>query len=87
MNFFAGASLPQHVFDALGELALQTVGERILTMSGLGATETAPSAMFCTRETSYSGGVGLPAPCSSIARPWWRRIMARRTTRASFIRV
>jgi feruloyl-CoA synthase len=62
MNFFAGASLPQHVFDALDELAVETTGERILMMSGLGATETAPSAMFCTPETSHAGGVGLPVP-------------------------
>ena len=62
MNFFAGASLPQHVFDALDELAVASIGKRVLMMSGLGATETAPSAMFCTPETSYAGGVGLPVP-------------------------
>ena len=60
MTFFAGASLAQHVWDAFDELALETTGERVVMMSGLGATETAPSAMFCTRETTYSGGVGLP---------------------------
>jgi len=66
LNFFAGASLPQHVWDALDEVAVATCGERIYMLSGLGATETAPSALFCTKETSRSGGVGLPLPGNEL---------------------
>ena len=62
LNFFAGASLAQHVWDGLDELAVATIGERIFMMTGLGATETGPSATFCTRERTGSGSIGLPLP-------------------------
>jgi feruloyl-CoA synthase len=60
MLFYAGAALPQHVWDALDELAVQTVGERIFMMTGLGATETAPSALFTTMRASRAGMIGVP---------------------------
>jgi feruloyl-CoA synthase len=66
LNFFAGAALSQHVWDALDEVAIATCGERIHMLSGLGATETAPAAFFCTKETSRSGGVGLPLPGTEL---------------------
>ena len=63
MLFFAGAGMPQHVWDDLDSLALQTCGERIVIMSGLGATESGPSALFCTKEMMRSSGaIGLPVP-------------------------
>ena len=63
MLFFAGAGMPQHVWDDLDSLALQTCGERIVIMSGLGATESGPSALFCTKEMARSSGaIGLPVP-------------------------
>ena len=40
--FYAGAGLPQHVRDALEKLAVATTGERIIFLSSLGSTETAP---------------------------------------------
>jgi len=66
LNFFAGAGLSQHVWDALDDIAVATCGERILMLSGLGATETAPSAFFTTPETARSGGVGLPLPGNAV---------------------
>jgi feruloyl-CoA synthase len=66
LNFFAGAGLSQHVWDALDEIAVTTCGERIYMLSGLGATETSPSALFCTKETCRSGGVGLPLPGNEL---------------------
>ena len=63
MLFFAGAGMPQHVWDDLDSLALQSCGERIVIMSGLGATESGPSALFCTKEMMRSSGaIGLPVP-------------------------
>ena len=62
LNFFAGASLAQHIWDDLEELAADTIGERIVMMTGLGATETGPSATFCTRDHAGSGSIGLPLP-------------------------
>jgi feruloyl-CoA synthase len=60
--FYAGAGLSQPVWDALDELAVQTCGERILWVTGLGATETGPSATFTTRDGVRSGMIGLPVP-------------------------
>src|SRR5262249_25613810 len=45
--FYAGAGLAQHVLDGFTELAVKTTGERILFMSSLGSTETAPAALSC----------------------------------------
>jgi feruloyl-CoA synthase len=43
--WFAGAALSQSVFDEMQELALRTCGERVMFLTGLGATETAPMAL------------------------------------------
>jgi feruloyl-CoA synthase len=60
--FYAGASLAQHVAEALQELAVKTTGERIIFVSSLGSTETAPLALACTWEAERAGNIGLPAP-------------------------
>ncbi len=61
MLFYAGAGLPQPVWDAFDELAVATCGERILWITGLGATETAPLATCANWETARAGMIGLPA--------------------------
>jgi feruloyl-CoA synthase len=58
--FYAGASLAQHVRDEYQELAVKTTGERIMFLSSLGSTETAPAALACTWETSHTSNIGLP---------------------------
>ncbi|HXW39940.1 MAG TPA: feruloyl-CoA synthase [Xanthobacteraceae bacterium] len=60
--FYAGASLSQHVLDALQELAVKTTGERIVFLSSLGSTETAPAALGCTWQSERAGNIGLPLP-------------------------
>jgi feruloyl-CoA synthase len=60
--FYAGAGLSQHVLDALQDLAVRTTGERIIFLSSLGSTETAPLAVACTWECERAGNIGLPAP-------------------------
>jgi feruloyl-CoA synthase len=62
LMFYAGAHLAQHVWEARQRHALETTGERILMLTGLGATETAPFAFMPGREVSRAGEVGLPAP-------------------------
>ena len=62
MTFYAGAGLPPHVAKALDELAIETVGTRILMVTSLGSTETAPASLFCTKETARPGVVGVPLP-------------------------
>ena len=60
--FYAGAGLPQHVRDQLEQLAAQATGERIIFLSSLGSTETAPAALFCSWESAHAGNIGLPLP-------------------------
>jgi feruloyl-CoA synthase len=61
MLFYAGAGLAQPVWDAFDALAIETCGERILWITGLGATETAPLATCANWEAGRSGMIGLPA--------------------------
>lgn len=58
--FYAGAGMPQHVWDALEQLAYETTGKRILISTGLGMTETSPSSMFNVHFGSFSGMLGVP---------------------------
>lgn len=60
MIFYAGAALPQHVWDGLEDIAAKTCGERIPIITGLGMTESGPSAMFAHWPESYSGLLGVP---------------------------
>jgi feruloyl-CoA synthase len=58
--FYAGAGLARHVWDELQELAVATTGERIIFLSSLGSTETAPAALSRTEECEQPGNIGLP---------------------------
>ena len=60
--FYAGAGLSQPVWDAYRALALETCGERIMMVTGLGSTETAPMAIQTTWETDQAGVIGIPIP-------------------------
>ncbi len=60
--FYAGAGLAQHVWDELNALAIATTGQKVVMLTGLGSTETAPFAMVCRPEVTGSGIVGLPVP-------------------------
>jgi feruloyl-CoA synthase len=60
--FYAAAALAQHVKDELDELAEATCGERMLLVTGLGATETAPMAICRTWDSPSSIAIGVPVP-------------------------
>jgi feruloyl-CoA synthase len=60
--FYAGAGLSQHVLDELQSLAVATTGERVIFLSSLGSTETAPAALACSWESARAGNIGLPLP-------------------------
>ena len=60
--FYAAAGLSQRIWDDLQELAVAECGEEILMMTGIGATETAPAALFTGIDGAESGLVGLPLP-------------------------
>jgi feruloyl-CoA synthase len=59
--FYAGAGMAQHIADELQQLAIATCGERILLITSLGSTETAPMAVIRTWESERASNVGLPA--------------------------
>ncbi|SDY61186.1 feruloyl-CoA synthase [Citreimonas salinaria] len=58
---YAGAGMATHTWRRLEELAVETVGHRILMTTGLGSTETAPFALYCTEPQEGPGNVGIPA--------------------------
>jgi len=60
--FFAAAGLGQRVWDELQDIAYLTCGEEILMVTALGATETAPGALYTGADGAASGHVGLPVP-------------------------
>ena len=60
--FYAGAGMPQHVWDGLEQLAYETTGKRILIGTGLGMTEASPSCLFNTHLGSFAGMIGVPVP-------------------------
>jgi feruloyl-CoA synthase len=60
--FYAGAGLNQTTYEDLLDLAVDTTGERIIFVSSLGSTETAPAALACTWDFPRAGNIGLPMP-------------------------
>ena len=66
MQFYAGAALPQPVWDRLHAAAEAACGERIVMTCGLGMTETAPSAMFVVQEQVRAGQIGIPLPGTEV---------------------
>ncbi|MGA7772701.1 MAG: feruloyl-CoA synthase, partial [Pseudolabrys sp.] len=60
--FYAGAGLNETTWDQLTQLAIETTGERIIFLSSLGSTETAPLALACSWDFDRPGNIGLPAP-------------------------
>ncbi|TAL81504.1 MAG: feruloyl-CoA synthase [Beijerinckiaceae bacterium] len=69
LNFFAGAPLPDRTADRLDAIAIATCGERIATISGYGATETAPSILFQTDQEQIDpvqARAGLPLPGNEL---------------------
>ena len=59
--WYAGAGMAQHIWDALDAMTIETIGERITILTGLGATETAPFAMAANQTMVGAGLIGIPA--------------------------
>ena len=60
--FYAGASLPQNLWDRLERLAIDTRGKRIRMVSSWGATETTCTATSVYYTIERAGVIGIPAP-------------------------
>lgn len=61
LMYYAGAAMARHTWDALDALAIRTTGQRVMLSTGLGATETAPFALFNTDPDAGAGNLGVPA--------------------------
>ncbi|MEZ5821890.1 MAG: feruloyl-CoA synthase [Xanthobacteraceae bacterium] len=64
--FYAGAALPQNLWDALEELSVQTVGRKFPMVSAWGSTETSPLATDCHFLAERSGNIGVPVPGTEL---------------------
>jgi feruloyl-CoA synthase len=60
--FYAAASLSRHLSDELQSLAVEACGERLVLVTGLGATETAPMAVCRPWPSEVPAAIGLPVP-------------------------
>jgi feruloyl-CoA synthase len=60
--FYAGAALPQDLWQRLEHVSLRVTGERIPMTSSWGTTETAPMATMAHFPIERAGPIGVPAP-------------------------
>lgn len=60
--YYGGASLPEHIWAELDELAIRTIGQRVLIMSGIGSTEAGPTPMSAAWDPRREAIAGLPVP-------------------------
>ncbi len=64
--FYAGAALPQNLWDALEQLSIKTVGRAMPMVSAWGSTETSPLATDCHFQAERSGNIGVPIPGTEL---------------------
>jgi feruloyl-CoA synthase len=60
--FYAGASLPQNLWDRLERLSIRTRGGRVRMVSSWGTTETTSTATSVHYTIERAGVIGIPAP-------------------------
>src|SRR6267154_1985491 len=64
--FYAGAALPQNLWDAIEELSVKTSGRALPMVSAWGSTETSPLATDCHFQAKRSGNIGVPIPGTEL---------------------
>ncbi|WP_439407257.1 feruloyl-CoA synthase [Bradyrhizobium sp. DASA03076] len=64
--FYAGAALPQNLWEALAQLSVETVGRALPMVSAWGSTETSPLATDCHFLAERSGNIGVPIPGTEL---------------------
>lgn len=62
MAFYAGAGLPQAIWDKLEVMSIRARGSRTPLLTSLGSTETGPSAICCHWTSDVTGSIGHPVP-------------------------
>jgi feruloyl-CoA synthase len=64
--FYAGAALPQNLWERIEKLVIAERGGELAMLSGWGSTETAPMATCVHFHIERAGVIGLPAPGCEI---------------------
>jgi feruloyl-CoA synthase len=64
--FYAGAALPQNLWEALEALSIGTIGQALPMVSAWGSTETSPLATDCHFQAKRSGNIGVPIPGTEL---------------------
>jgi feruloyl-CoA synthase len=63
---YAGAALPQNLWERLEALSVAATGKRVTMVSAWGSTETAPCATAVHWRIDSAGIIGLPVPGTEI---------------------
>jgi len=64
--FYAGAALPQSIWEELERLAVMELGHPVTMLSSWGSTETAPACTDCHFQAVRSGVIGVPVPGTTL---------------------
>ena len=65
-TFYAGASLPQEIWQGIERMALEVAGTVPLMTSSWGLTETAPAVLLTHERVTRSGIIGAPLPGTEV---------------------
>ncbi len=60
--FYAGAALPQNIWNDLASISLAVSGHPVAMVSSWGSTETSPLATDCHFQADRAGNIGVPTP-------------------------
>jgi feruloyl-CoA synthase len=60
--FYAGAALPQDLWERLERVAVQATGKKVIMTSSWGSTETSPLATAAHFPLEKAGVIGIPCP-------------------------
>ena len=64
--FYAGAALPQSLWEQMMAQSQRTTGQVTPLVCAWGSTETAPAATHCHFQAPLSGNIGVPVPGTSL---------------------
>jgi feruloyl-CoA synthase len=64
--FYAGAALPQALWERLERLSVEELGQRVPMVSAWGSTETSPMVTTVHFPIERAGVIGLPAPGAAL---------------------
>ncbi len=64
--FYAAAALTQKAWERIENLSVQSLGEKVMLVSGWGATETAPDCTHVHWPISKAGVIGVPIPGTEL---------------------